>query len=190
MGRNYQEIMDDSPPTLATSFGSLVAALRPDRALSATPVDSPRELFKHQWVIICFTITLLLLLKTAYCHFRPIEAAVVLLPMYDLLHYNSVFRDIFRRSLTPLMNSPATAQFKTPYPHSLLCLSSYLLTHASSTSAPRALAYARLALTILLVVVEDDAIVNALCQSLQPERPDVRLCRQVCSLLWRLSVTK
>jgi hypothetical protein len=46
--RNYQEIMDDSPPTLATSLGSFVAALRPDRALSATPVDPPRELFKNQ----------------------------------------------------------------------------------------------------------------------------------------------
>lgn len=48
IGRNYQEIMDDSPPTLAASFGSLVAALHPNRALSATPVDPPREVFKHQ----------------------------------------------------------------------------------------------------------------------------------------------
>ncbi|KAF8514489.1 hypothetical protein JB92DRAFT_133643 [Gautieria morchelliformis] len=153
---NYQEIMDDSPPTLATSFGSFVAALRPDRALSATPVDPPRELFKNQ----------------------PIEAAIVLLPVYDLLHYNSVFRDIFRRSLAPPVDSAATVRSETSYSHALLSLSSYLLTHASSTSSPRALAYAHLALTTLLVVVGDDVIMSALCQPPPPGYPEVRLCRQ------------
>jgi hypothetical protein len=106
----------------------------------------------------------------------------MLLPMYDLLHYNSVFRDIFKRSLASLVDSPATVRSETPYSHALLSLSSYLLTHASSTSSSRALAYAHLALTTLLVVVEDDDIVSALCQPPPPGYPEVRLCRQVCSM--------
>lgn len=114
------------------------------------------------------------------CFHRPIEAAVMLLPMYDLLHYNSIFRDVFRSSLVPVADSPATIQANTPHLHALLCLSSYLLTHASSTSSPRALAYAHLALTTLLVVVEDEAIISALCQQPPPGCPEVRLCRQVC----------
>ena len=108
---------------------------------------------------------------------------MMLLPIYDLLYYNSVFRDIFRRSLTPLVDSSATVQSKTPLPHALLSLTSYILAHASSTSSPRALAYAHLALTTLLVVVEDDVIVGALCRSLQPEYPEIRLCRQVRSFI-------
>ena len=46
--RDYRRISDDSPPTFATSVGNLLASFRPDRALSPTPVDPPRELFKNQ----------------------------------------------------------------------------------------------------------------------------------------------
>lgn len=46
--RAYQEISDDSEPTLATTFGSLLISLRPDRALASKPLDPPRELFKNQ----------------------------------------------------------------------------------------------------------------------------------------------
>ncbi|KAF8591954.1 hypothetical protein K439DRAFT_1401390 [Ramaria rubella] len=154
----YQAILDDSPPTLVTSLSSIMtAALRPDRALSTTPSDSPRELFKNQ----------------------PIEAAVVLLPVYDLLHYNQVFRNIFKVSLVPpSTDSQVMTQFNTSLPHAVLSLSSYILTHASSTSSPRTLAYSHLTLTLLLVWVEDGDIISALCQLPQPGSPAIRLCRQ------------
>ncbi|TFY75669.1 hypothetical protein EWM64_g8341 [Hericium alpestre] len=44
----YQAVSDDSPPTMASTLGSFMASLRPDRALASTPVDPPRELFKKQ----------------------------------------------------------------------------------------------------------------------------------------------
>ena len=47
--RAYQTILDDSPPTLATSFNSFLSALRPDRAFASAPVDAPREMFKDQY---------------------------------------------------------------------------------------------------------------------------------------------
>ncbi|KIJ24304.1 hypothetical protein M422DRAFT_274945, partial [Sphaerobolus stellatus SS14] len=119
----YQEILDDSPPTLTTSFASFVTSLRPDRALSATPLDPPRELFKNQ----------------------PIEAAAVLLPLYDLLRHNTTFKLVFVR----LIESPPDTAGPTPLPVALLSLSSYFLTHACSTGSSRTLAYARLDLGIL-----------------------------------------
>jgi hypothetical protein len=50
MFRAYQEISDDSPPTMSSVIGSFVTSLRPDRAFSSTPVNTPKELFKNQYV--------------------------------------------------------------------------------------------------------------------------------------------
>jgi len=49
--RAYQDISDDSPPSLTTALGSVIASLRPDRALATKIIDPSRELFKNQWVI-------------------------------------------------------------------------------------------------------------------------------------------
>lgn len=46
--RAYQDISDDSGPTLAATFGSILTSLRPDRVLASKVVDPPRELFKNQ----------------------------------------------------------------------------------------------------------------------------------------------
>jgi hypothetical protein len=56
--RAYQEISDDSPPTMSSMIGSFVSSLRPDRALSSTPVDTPKELFKNQYVVLYFDLFL------------------------------------------------------------------------------------------------------------------------------------
>ncbi|KAK7058391.1 hypothetical protein VNI00_002025 [Paramarasmius palmivorus] len=70
----YQEIHNDEPaPAFSTTLGSLFAAMRPDRALASTPVDPPKELFKDQ----------------------PIEACVILLPIYEFLRANTTFSSVF-----------------------------------------------------------------------------------------------
>ncbi|CCM03132.1 uncharacterized protein FIBRA_05253 [Fibroporia radiculosa] len=151
--KSYQNISDDSPQTLGTAFGSLLSSLRPDRALSAKPIDTPRELFKHQ----------------------PIEACVVLLPIFEFLSANTKFRAAFLEPLNP--DSEKQVQ---PLPYTLLTLSSYLFTHASSTHAPRAIAYANLALNLLLVLAEAPDILNVFSHT---NGATVRLCRQRPPLL-------
>ncbi|KAI0361420.1 hypothetical protein OH77DRAFT_1392058 [Trametes cingulata] len=150
--RAYQEISDDSPPTLTATFGSFLSALRLDRALAAKPVDPPRELFKNQ----------------------PIEACVILLPLFEFLHGSATFRRVFAATLT-VQEEEKTSTRIASLPLTLLSLSSYLLSHASSSSSPRAIAYANLAMNTLLVVSESDEILAALCQDTQDE---IRLCRQ------------
>ncbi|KAI0639595.1 hypothetical protein C8Q77DRAFT_1044240 [Trametes polyzona] len=149
----YQSILDDSPPTLTTTFGSLLSALRPDRALAAKPVDPPRELFKNQ----------------------PIEACVILLPLFEFLHGSQTFRKVFAETLTAHDEQKEAVSKSSPLPLTLLSLFSYLLSHASSSSSPRAIAYANLALNTLLVISESDEILAALCHDAQEE---IRLCRQ------------
>ncbi|EEB97460.1 hypothetical protein MPER_03219 [Moniliophthora perniciosa FA553] len=111
----YQEIHNDEPaPTFSITLGSLLTSMRPDRALASTPVDPPRELFKNQ----------------------PIEACVVLLPIYEFLRSNVSFSTVF---LETIVDEDTKS---TPIPFTVLTLSSYLLTHATTTSSPRSLAYA------------------------------------------------
>ncbi|KAI1789820.1 hypothetical protein LXA43DRAFT_1019739 [Ganoderma leucocontextum] len=150
----YQSISDDSPPTLATSFNSFLSSLRPDRAFASAPVDPPRELFKSQ----------------------PIEACVILLPLFEFLHGSPTFRKVFMSTLhTEEDSAKKTATRITPLPLTLISLSSYLLSHASSTSSPRAVAYAHLVLNTLLVLVENGDMIAALHQD---NTGDIRLCRQ------------
>lgn len=47
--RAYQAISDDSPPSLAMSFGTMLLSFRPDRELTSTLTDPPRESFKNQY---------------------------------------------------------------------------------------------------------------------------------------------
>ena len=68
---------------------------------------------------------------------------------------------------------------RLPLPLTLISLASYLLTHASSVSSPRATAYANLALNILLSFAQNESIMGIFCQ---PFPGVIRLCRQVCFL--------
>ncbi|EJF66865.1 hypothetical protein DICSQDRAFT_47463 [Dichomitus squalens LYAD-421 SS1] len=150
----YQTVSDDSPPTLATSFNSFLSYLRPDRAFASAPVDPPRELFKNQ----------------------PIEACVILLPLFEFLHGSSTFRMVFASTLQAEEELGKRAATRiTPLPLTLISLSSYLFSHASSTSSPRAVAYANLAMSTLLVLVESDDVMAALHLD---SKEDIRLCRQ------------
>ena len=64
-----------------------------------------------------------------------------------------------------------------PLSYTVLSLSSYLLTHGTSSASPRAIAYANLAMNALLVMSENPRVMDMLCgQAVQP----IRLCRQVC----------
>ncbi|KAH7886115.1 hypothetical protein F5I97DRAFT_2025897 [Phlebopus sp. FC_14] len=149
----YQEISDDSTPTFAKTVGSLIASLRPDRALAKQPLDPPRELFKNQ----------------------PIEACVALFPLFEFLFFNPIFTQVFMESPT----SP-TDKAGPPLHYTTLSLSSYLLTHASSSSSPRAMAYANLAMNMLLVLSENSRVMEAFCA---PSYQVIRLCRQRMPLL-------
>ncbi|KAL6310173.1 hypothetical protein BKA93DRAFT_722531 [Sparassis latifolia] len=153
--KSYQSISDDSPAALGSTIGSLLTSLRPDRALASTPVDPPRELFKQQ----------------------PIEACVILLPVFEFLSANETFRRVLVE--TPETDSDKITSRIAPLPYTLLTLSSYLLTHASSTSSPRATAYANLALNTLLVMAESKEILSSFCMN----KADIRLCRQRLPLL-------
>lgn len=61
---------------------------------------------------------------------------------------------------------------------SLVTVSSYILTHATSSASPRAVAYAHLSLNILLRLVQNPKVSSAFCQ---PRSHPIRLCRQVRS---------
>ncbi|KAL5533692.1 hypothetical protein ACEPAG_152 [Sanghuangporus baumii] len=171
VSKAYLEILDDSPPTFVSTVSSLFASFRPDRALSATPVDTPKERFKNQ----------------------PIEAAVILLPVHDFLHLNTVFNAIL---LEPFISPSASAQLVTdgksktrpstssstslpPLICTFLTLCSYIFTHATSVQSPRAAAYANLCLSMLLHLVENDVAMSALIMP-TPSGSDikVRICRQ------------
>lgn len=157
--------MDDSPPTLITTLGSLWTSIRPDRALSRTPIDIPRELFKTE----CVSYYVLCL---ANIWVRPNEEAITLLPLYDLLHSNVIFRKMLLDSLSAGSREPAAR----PLLPVLLSLMSYLHTHASSCASPRGLAYADLSLNLASGMTEHDAIMKVMCDS---ANNSVRLCRQV-----------
>ncbi|KAJ7751293.1 hypothetical protein DFH07DRAFT_745670 [Mycena maculata] len=139
----YQEIVDDGSQTITSTLGSMISKLRPDRAL--TPVDPPREL--------------------------PIEACVVLLPLFEFLRTNPTFPLIL---ISPSDEGTKSSAISSPS-HTILSLSSYLLTHASSTSSPRAIVYANLCLNTLLTLVQNDGVLISFSQ---PSDERIRLCRQ------------
>lgn len=103
-----------------------------------------------------------------------------MLPLYEFLQGSPTFRRIFASTLAAAEEDKKTATRITPLPLTLLSLSSYLLSHASSSSSPRAIAYANLALNTLLVMSENDEIMAALQEE---SKEDIRLCRQVFPML-------
>jgi hypothetical protein len=106
---------------------------------------------------------------------RPIEAAVILPPIFEFLHGNPMFTAVFTE---PLSADGKSGDRTRPLPLTLITLTSYMLTHATSSSSPRAVAYANLSLNILSVFVESSGIMDLFCES---RTQDVRLCRQVGS---------
>lgn len=172
--RAYQEISDDSPPTMVTALGAFMTSLRPDRALASTPVDPPRELFKNK----CAPLACLICRLNFDYHLlnRPIEACVVLLSIYEFMHTNTSFTRVLSDSLKQEPSNTNKTRKLEPVPCTLISLSSYLVTHATSLSSARAIAYANLSLNILFTMVEADELIFMLCQTaIVP----IRLCRQV-----------
>ncbi|KAJ3568594.1 hypothetical protein NP233_g5615 [Leucocoprinus birnbaumii] len=154
--QSYRNLSDDTPSqNLATGLVSLIGSWRPDKALSATPVDPPKELFKHQ----------------------PIEAAVALLPMFELTSSNILFPPILAHSLSTVEGDKAerTKERLPPVLLTAISLASYILPHASSASSPRALAYANLSLKILLAFSESLSLLAIL---FEPNEYSVQLSRQ------------
>lgn len=109
--------------------------------------------------------------------YRPLEAAVILLPIHDFLHLNTVFNAVLLEPLISDTQSSASSDLP-PLILTLLTLSSYILTHASSVQNSRATAYASLCLVTLLHLAENDVAMSALLQ-VQKQGNGVRLCRQV-----------
>lgn len=123
------------------------------------------------WIIPLYAST-----TTHLCVCRPIEATVVLLPIYEFLLPNLVFPTVFMEDLVSPPESLESSELTPPLPSTIISLASYLCTHASSTGSPRSIAYARLTLNILLVMVENDLIMSFATQT---DVLVVRLCRQV-----------
>ena len=105
---------------------------------------------------------------------RPIEAAAVLLPVFEFLENNQSFAEVLVKPFTQEDDSQDHVLVL-----SLVTISSYILTHATSSASPRAVAYAHLSLNILLKLVQNPKIASAFCQ---PWSRPIRLCRQVRSL--------
>ncbi|EGO31042.1 hypothetical protein SERLADRAFT_344288, partial [Serpula lacrymans var. lacrymans S7.9] len=106
---------------------------------------------------------------------RPIEAAVVLLPVFEFLHLNPLFANVLVESMSSTRDEKSQSTQIPPPPFTLLTLSSYLLTHASSSSSSRAIAYANLSINMLLIMAENATVMDAFCQ---PVAESIKLCQQ------------
>ncbi|KAG2076883.1 hypothetical protein BDR04DRAFT_630852 [Suillus decipiens] len=155
----YQEISDDSIPTFAKSVGALFTSLLPDRSLTMQPFDLPRESLKTQ----------------------PIEATVSLLPVFEFLFFSPLFGQVLVDMIPKSFDSKQRT-LVPPLAYNILSLSSYVLTHASSSASPRTLAYASLTLNTLLVMSENAHIMSAFCKPTSSKEA-IRLCRQRLPLL-------
>lgn len=155
----YYEISDDSIPTFAKSVGALFTSLLPDRTLTMQPLDPPREFLKTQ----------------------PIEATVSLLPVFEFLFFNPLFAQVLV-DMIPKPSDRKQSALVPPLAYNILSLSSYVLTHASSSASPRTLAYANLALNTLLVMSENARIMAVFCKPASSKEA-IRLCRQRLPLL-------
>lgn len=121
---------------------------------------------------------------TANTACRPIEASVSLLPLFEFLFFNPLFTQVFTDT-THSDNGETTTSRIPPLSYTVLSLSSYLLTHGTSSASPRAMAYANLAMNVLLIMAENSRVMDMFCsQSVQP----IRLCRQVCFFKDRLGL--
>ncbi|KAG1864749.1 hypothetical protein DFJ58DRAFT_867178 [Suillus subalutaceus] len=139
----YQEISDDSIPTFAKSVGTLFTSLLPDRTLTMQPLDPPREFLKTQ----------------------PIEATVSLLPVFEFLFFNPLFPQVLV-DMIPKPSDSKKSALVPPLAYNIISLSSYVLTHASSSASPPHNAH----------------IMSVFCKPVSSKEA-VRLCRQRLPLL-------
>ncbi|KAF9535662.1 hypothetical protein CPB83DRAFT_888345 [Crepidotus variabilis] len=154
----YQDTQDDSAPTsIVSSLSSAMTRLRPDRILALSPLFSPSNQDKIK--------------------IQPVQATVVLLPVYEFLRGNPLFTTVL---LEDLVAPAADTNQITSLPCTLISLSSYLFSHASSISTTRSLGYASLALNTLLSLVENGVVMQFMTQT---TLPSIRLCRQKLPLL-------
>lgn len=106
---------------------------------------------------------------------RPIEASVSLLPFYEFFQLNSTFRGLVLDGLSSDGTPAEVRRPDKPLLITVISFSSYLFSHASSTSTPRSLAYANLALRVFLLIAEEETFVV----KLSTETGVVRICQQV-----------
>ncbi|KAJ3984581.1 hypothetical protein F5890DRAFT_1460981 [Lentinula detonsa] len=145
--RAYQEASVGDSSTLMPTLGSVFERLHLKRALVESPTVISSKL-KNQ----------------------PIEACVSFLPAYEYLSNNPIFPFVLSESFPLTTNNESRS---TSLLFTSLSLSSYLLTHA--TSSPRSLAYANLSLTWLLLLSANTHIMETLTQ---PTSVPIHICRQ------------
>lgn len=113
---------------------------------------------------------------------------MILLPIHDFIHLNARFSAVLleplldpsSQSSVPPIAGNSTSQPSAPLLPTFLTACSYVLTHATSVSTPRAVAYANLCLASLLYLAENDVFMSAFVQASAGAK-GIRLCRQVCS---------
>ncbi|KAG6837686.1 hypothetical protein H0H93_004962 [Arthromyces matolae] len=105
-------------------------------------------------------------------YLKPVASAVFLLPVFEFLRANPLFPIVLLE--TSSQNTEVT-QRNPRLSYTILTLSSYILTHASSASSPRSLSYANLSLHILLALVENDGVMSVMNQ---PSTSAIPICRQ------------
>ncbi|QRV97724.1 hypothetical protein RhiJN_25743 [Ceratobasidium sp. AG-Ba] len=93
----YRDLYDDTPPSFTSTVSSIFSVFRPTLATSEPP--PMKEIFAHQ----------------------PIEAAVILFPLFEFISQNPAFRLIFAQSVHPepieLHSSrPASPRLQSPRP--------------------------------------------------------------------------
>jgi hypothetical protein len=102
----------------------------------------------------------------------PPENAVLLLGAFEFLRSNSQFRDLLRNDIAgndTREYGPSSGVF------AIITLTSYLVTHASSVSTSRSLAYANLGLHVIFTLIDHDEMLEQLCE---PTGKGIHVCRQ------------
>ncbi|KAF9056114.1 hypothetical protein BJ165DRAFT_477877 [Panaeolus papilionaceus] len=158
--KTYQRIANDSfsnaptsnslGSTIGASWGAVMARLSPEVILSFVNQDSPKEKFKD----------------------LPTHSTVILLTVYEFLKRNPLFISVVLEDLVSPIDKPLTS---SPLLCNIICLASYICSHASSVSSPRSVAYANLSLNILLVLVERSLVMEFITQTASPS---IHICRQ------------
>jgi hypothetical protein len=112
----------------------------------------------------------------------PPREALCLLPLREFVQFNPSFLILsaqpFVYTIASATDAPGVKRSSTfTLPSTVLSLSSYILTHATSSAEPRAGAYAQVCLAIMLIWIRNPFVVKMM--SMEKERTEARLCRQV-----------
>ncbi|KAH7107043.1 hypothetical protein BKA62DRAFT_685856 [Auriculariales sp. MPI-PUGE-AT-0066] len=102
--RIYQDVSDDTPPSIVSAFSTMLSSLRPDKAFASTHVDI-RDQFKH----------------------LPPAQTVVLFAAHEFMHESASFRAVL------IVDTKSDNGTVAPCLHTLLSMSSYLFTHGSAS---------------------------------------------------------